>query len=69
MTSQVIYHDFQQTTHPETATVLTARVLAKGRRWHKFWGNFNRVTENTCIFLCGACVAVGVAIFCQILYC
>lgn len=64
MTHSVIYHDFRQnepmTMEPENATVLTASVLTRGRRWFKAWENLNAVSNAACLVLCGACIAASV---------
>ena len=63
MTNRIIYHDFQQhqnlRSHPEPATLLTARVLVKGRRWHRFWNRIPSAVDTTCLALCGAVVALS----------
>lgn len=64
MTSRIIYHDFSgnnplpTTKEPESTVSLTAAVLAKGRHW----AAINNALHIACIFLCGACTAVGVFI-------
>ena len=67
MTNSIIYHDFRQTNSPaidpKPNTVLTASVLTKGRRWHKFWGNLQKATEAVCLILCGAGIAFSIYIF------
>lgn len=71
MTPKVIYHNFQQNNHPafptETNIVLTSRVLANGRRWHKFWNNTGKAIDTACLALCGTCIAVSLALICHIL--
>lgn len=56
MTNGIIYHDFRksnQGTFADGTTVLTARVLRKGKRWHRFWDNLNKVIQGTCLLVCG----------------
>lgn len=64
MTQKVIYHDFRQDSgmalETERPTVLTAGVLARGRRWFKAWENLNAVSNAACLVLCGACIAASV---------
>lgn len=71
MTSRVIYHDFRQEndtiTVPESAVILTAPILAKGRRWIKAWAGFNATVHGVCLVLCGACIAVSAMILCHLL--
>ncbi len=71
MTHKVIYHDFRQTNHPspeaKPATILTARVLVRGRRWHQFWNNMGKTIDSACLALCGSCIAVSMVIVLHIL--
>ena len=64
MTSRVIYHDFNSNnpvptvTEPAPTVSLTAAVLTKGRRLTAI----NNALNIACVFLCGACTAVGLFI-------
>lgn len=69
MTTRIIYHDFQKNESLEnrTAGVLTARVLKKGRRWHRFWDNLNRVLTTTCLAMCGVGIAFSLYVIVAVL--
>lgn len=64
MTSQIIYHDFQKKNsipaapRQEMTQVLTAQVLAKGRRLLRLNHGLNVV----CVALCGACIGASLLI-------
>ncbi len=66
MTNSIIYHNFQNTEAaakaPASGVVLTAPILEKGRRVAKFVIRVNAVANAACMFLCGACSAVGLVI-------
>lgn len=68
MTSPIIYHDFQsKNTGPAVAestpaVLLTASVLAKGRRL----AAIHNAVNVACLTLCGACIGVSICIFCAL---
>ena len=66
MKPSVIYYDFQTTkevlSEPESPVVLTGSMLSKGRRLLKATAHANAAMHAACIFLCGACTAVGLLI-------
>ncbi len=57
MTTNIIYHDFGNTEASRPTTLLTARVLTRGRRWHRFWDNLNRGITAACIVSCSLGIA------------
>lgn len=71
MTNRIIYHDFQRTNnpaiHPESSAVLTARVLVRGRRWHRFWNNSGKAVDTACLALCGAVIALSMYVIAVLL--
>ena len=71
MTSGIIYHDFQKSNqvalNEKTTTVLTERVLRKGKRWHRFWDNLNKVIEGTCLVVCGVGIAFSLYVLAAVL--
>lgn len=66
MTNSIIYHNFQNTAAATNASasqvVLTAPMLEKGRRVAKTVSRVNAAANAACMFLCGACSAVGLLI-------
>ncbi len=66
MTNPIIYHNFQNTATatkvPAPSVVLTGPILEKGRRVAKTVIRVNHVANAACMFLCGACSAVGLLI-------
>ena len=63
MTSNIIYHDFSNTT---PGLVLTAKVLEKGRRKLKTWAGINTVLRVACISLNALCIACSLFTLCWI---
>lgn len=62
MTTHIIYHDFRNTSNTTPAVLLTAPMLAKGRRLYRTAAKVNTVLNHSCLFLCGACIGVSVLI-------
>lgn len=66
MTSNIIYHDFSNSN--ATGLVLTAKILAKGRRKLKTWASVNRVLRVACISLNALCIACSLFTLCYIAF-
>lgn len=65
MTSRIIYHDFRnpsELSYPTSPVMLTAPILAKGRRFLRAVEAINTAINAACIFLCGACTVVSLLI-------
>ena len=65
MTSNIIYHDFSNTT---TGLVLTAKILEKGRRKLKTWASVNAVLRVACISLNALCIACSLFTICWVAF-
>lgn len=57
MTTKIIYHDFRISTAPESIQDKPPRIL-------KAVEKINAAINGACLFLCGACAAIGVMILC-----
>jgi hypothetical protein len=55
MTSNIIYHNFQQNTAPAESRI--ERVMCR----------LHTALNDACVFLCGACVGFGLLVLCCLL--
>ena len=71
MTHSVIYHDFRTQETPASpltpATLLTRRLLRRGRRWHRFWDHLGETINATCLVLCGVTIGVSLCMLAMLL--
>ncbi len=62
MTTNIIYHNFQNSHRSPSQRAITARQIQKGRRLMKLAANINAAMDAACMFLCGACITASLLI-------